>query len=115
MSKVILETMPDHLRASHRAARNWGVYPHNGAERTKMPRDEAERIIASDPDGYAHVVTPTKDPYRTVYHRDGSVSWWSVYSQSWHRTWTLPPDADLAAMSVAERKRIERHLGGHAR
>lgn len=53
---VTLETMPDHLRGSHRAARNWGVYPHNGAERTRMPREDAEAIVESDPDGYAHIV-----------------------------------------------------------
>lgn len=30
---VVVERMPDYLRASHRAANNWGRYPHNGAER----------------------------------------------------------------------------------
>jgi hypothetical protein len=30
---VLVETMPEHLRASHEAAGNHGVYPHNGAER----------------------------------------------------------------------------------
>ena len=30
---VIVEVMPDHLVASHEAAGNWGVWPHNGAER----------------------------------------------------------------------------------
>lgn len=55
---VTIETMPDYLRASHRAARNWGVYPHNGAVRERVSREEAEEIVASDPDGYARIVTP---------------------------------------------------------
>lgn len=53
---VTIETMPDHLRGSHRAAGNWGLYPHNGAERSDVSRDEAEEIIESDPDSYAHIV-----------------------------------------------------------
>ncbi len=53
---VTIETMPEHLRASHRAAGNWGVYPHNGAERREIEESEAENEIAADPDGYAHVV-----------------------------------------------------------
>jgi hypothetical protein len=53
---VTLETMPDCWRASHRAAGNWGVYPHNGAERRECSEEEAEEEIAADPDGYAHVV-----------------------------------------------------------
>jgi len=53
---VTIETMPDHLRSSHRAARNWGTYPHNGAERSEVTREEAEEIIAADEDGYDHIV-----------------------------------------------------------
>jgi hypothetical protein len=30
---VIVEVMPDHLVASHEAAGNWGIWPHNGADR----------------------------------------------------------------------------------
>ncbi len=55
---VTVETMPEHLRESHRQARNWGVYPHNGAVRERMTRDEAYALVSSDPDGYTHVVTP---------------------------------------------------------
>ena len=62
------------------------------------------------PDGYAHIVQTPRDPYRTVCHRDGSVSWWSVYTQTWHRTRVLPPDQDMAAMNAAERRRIALHL-----
>lgn len=53
---VTVETMPEYLKGSHRATRNWGVYPHNGAVRERVPRDEAEEIVAEDPDGYAHIV-----------------------------------------------------------
>lgn len=50
--KYLIETMPDHLRASHRAARNWGVYPHNGAERRVVGADELPDENAE----YDHVV-----------------------------------------------------------
>lgn len=50
---VLVERMPDHLRASHRAARNWGDYPHNGAERVLMSADNAEY---TEEDEYDHVV-----------------------------------------------------------
>ena len=53
---VELETMPDCHRGSHRAAGNWGRYPVNGAERQMVTREEAEEVIAADPDGYAHIV-----------------------------------------------------------
>lgn len=42
---VTIETMPDHLRASHRA------------ERRQVSPEEAEEIIEADEDGYAHIVT----------------------------------------------------------
>lgn len=53
---VIVETMPDHLRDSHRAAGNWGAYPHNGAERESMSRAEADEVVEGDLDGYARIV-----------------------------------------------------------
>lgn len=53
---VTLETMPEHLCASHRAAGNWGTYPANGAVRERMSRSEAEWEIEHDDDGYAHIV-----------------------------------------------------------
>lgn len=53
---VTVETMPDCFRASHRAAGNWGRYPQNGACRERMPRVDAEQIVADDEDGYAHIV-----------------------------------------------------------
>lgn len=54
--KVLVETMPDYLRATHRNAGNWGVYPHNGAVRRFVDREEAEEIVISDSDGYDHIV-----------------------------------------------------------
>lgn len=53
---VVIETMPDCWRESHRAAGNWGRYPHNGATRVVMTRVEAEDIVADDSDGYDHIV-----------------------------------------------------------
>lgn len=53
---VTIEEMPQHLRESHRAARNWGRYPHNGATRRKVSRAEAGEIVAADADEYAHIV-----------------------------------------------------------
>lgn len=55
-SVVCVETMPEYLRESHRAAGNWGRYPGNGAERTWVSPSEASAIVAADADGYAHVV-----------------------------------------------------------
>jgi hypothetical protein len=52
---VLLETMPAHLRDSHREARNWGEWPHNGSIRTRLPiEDAAERADADDE--YDHLV-----------------------------------------------------------
>lgn len=50
--KYLIETMPDYLRASHRAARNWGRYPANGAERRVV--DECD--LPDGTDEYDHVV-----------------------------------------------------------
>ena len=51
---VIVETMPEHLRSSHRAAGNWGTYPFNGANSERQDLDEAEEIVEGDEDGYDH-------------------------------------------------------------
>ena len=40
---VVVERMPDYLRDSHRAARNWGRYPANGAERVIVERSATEQ------------------------------------------------------------------------
>jgi len=53
---VTIEEMPDCLRGSHRAARNWGRYPINGATRRRVSREEADEIVAADDDAYDHIV-----------------------------------------------------------
>lgn len=47
---VVVETMPEWLRASHAAARNSGVYPHNGATRVAVDAETAAEMVQSDPD-----------------------------------------------------------------
>ena len=53
---VIVEHMPEYLKASHIAANNWGTYPMNGAHRQQFHRYEAEELIKADKNGYAHIV-----------------------------------------------------------
>lgn len=50
---VLVERMPEYLRASHRAAGNWGAYPHNGAKRVLVHRDWAPE---EGDDEYDHVI-----------------------------------------------------------
>ena len=54
---VVVETMPEHLRASHRAAGNWGTYPVNGAVRRRVPLEEAEELSLDEE--YDHIVEGT--------------------------------------------------------
>lgn len=53
--------------------------------------------------------TTNSDPYRTTYHRDGSVTLWNVYTQSWERT-SRPADEVLASLSSKENERVQRHI-----
>lgn len=53
---VLVEFMPRYLRASHEAARNSGVWPHNGAKRLHMYRECADLIVRTE-DGWAEIVT----------------------------------------------------------
>ena len=51
----------------------------------------------------------TKDPYATTLHRDGTVTLWDVYSQSWKRLNVCAiSDRTMATLSGRERDRIER-------
>jgi hypothetical protein len=43
-------------------------------------------------------------------HKDGTVTYWSVYTQSWAERQTWVPDNELAAMNEVERNRVIRHL-----
>lgn len=53
---VTVEWMPECWRASHQAADgNFGVYPHNGAERFRCERSCAERIV-EDSDEWARIL-----------------------------------------------------------
>jgi len=45
---VVVEWMPPHLRGSHSAAGNRGVYPHNGARRLTVERSCADAMIADE-------------------------------------------------------------------
>jgi len=45
---VLVEWMPVCLRASHEAAGNAGVYPHNGAIRIRCERGCADRVRSGD-------------------------------------------------------------------
>lgn len=52
------------------------------------------------------------DPYRTTYHRDGTVTVWDVYSQTWRRRVRSMPDRVWASLSERERNKAAKHLGG---
>lgn len=47
---------------------------------------------------------------RTTYHKDGSVTVWDVYTQTWLRT-TRPSDRILASLGEGERRRVMLHCG----
>ena len=50
----------------------------------------------------------TEDPYRTQFHRDATVTFWSVFEQSWKRLpAALISDDDLATMSKKDRARVQ--------
>ncbi len=64
---VLVEFMPDHLRGSHAAAGNSGLYPHNGACQIRVERSCAERMIETDGEWCEIIdrgspVEPTIDP-----------------------------------------------------
>lgn len=48
---VLVEYMPAYLRASHVAAGNSGCYPHNGAQRIRVERSCADRLLHVWEDG----------------------------------------------------------------
>ncbi len=48
-----------------------------------------------------------KPNQQTTFHRDGSVSFWSVYNQQWVRQSSEHiSDQDLASMSAEDRQRV---------
>lgn len=48
--------------------------------------------------------------YRTVYHRDGTVTIWNVLAQSWYVRVSYLSHAVLATLNERERARVVRHL-----
>ena len=50
-----------------------------------------------------------KQTMGSTCHRDGTVSYWSIYNQVWTRS-RLVPDCELAAMGAAERARVRGHV-----
>jgi len=47
----------------------------------------------------------------TVCHKDGTISYWSVYQQSYQIRVHAIRDEELAAMNERTRVRVIRHLG----
>jgi len=47
---------------------------------------------------------------KVTLHRDGSVTFWSVIFQTWRKAKANISDAEFAAMSANDRKRVVRHL-----
>ncbi len=47
---------------------------------------------------------------QTIFHTDGTVTYWSVYLRQWIRRADQVSDRELAAMSRDERDRVIEHL-----
>jgi hypothetical protein len=47
---------------------------------------------------------------KITYHRDGTITYWSVYNQIWEPRQNTIPDKELAAMNDKERVRVKKHL-----
>ena len=50
------------------------------------------------------------NPYRTTYHRDRTVTYWSVHAQRWIRRTSHVARVDWPTFDARERERIARHL-----
>jgi hypothetical protein len=51
---------------------------------------------------------------KSICHRDGTVTYWSVYDQVWENHVEFISDRELAAMSSQERERVYWHLKEHS-
>ena len=49
---------------------------------------------------------------KITLHRDGSITFWSVYNICWTRTLRVS-DRELAAMPESDRKRVLRQMARH--
>jgi len=58
---IVVEWMPEHLRASHEAAGNSGCWPHNGSERIAVKRSCADLLMEDDEEEWAQTL-PDLDP-----------------------------------------------------
>lgn len=47
---------------------------------------------------------------KSILHRDGTITYWSVYNQSWERRVRVVPTRELVAMAKRDWRRILRHL-----
>jgi hypothetical protein len=66
---AVVEYMPEYLRASHEAAGNPGVYPHNGASRIAAELSCALDLIDSEGDsGWAAIVAADAGHYAEPAH-----------------------------------------------
>ena len=46
----------------------------------------------------------------TTHHRDGTITYWAVYRQTWIARAATIPDRELAAMSPTDRQHAIHHL-----
>lgn len=46
----------------------------------------------------------------TICHRDGTVTYWSVYERVWKRRVHSVPLQELACMNGKEYRRVQKHL-----
>lgn len=51
---------------------------------------------------------------RTTFHKDGTMTYWSVYSQTWRRSYGISND-DLRAMSPQMQAKVSAHMVRHIR
>lgn len=69
-----------------------------------MYHSEPNRSAPNEIGGNGPTIKPDFQPTK---HRDGTVSYWSVYQQLWVRTMSsLVPDTELAAMGDGRRHKI---------
>lgn len=47
---------------------------------------------------------------KSKFHNDGTVTYWSVYTQTWRRRYDWITDEDLAALPGKDREKIRKHL-----
>jgi hypothetical protein len=51
----------------------------------------------------------TNDSFKTTFHRNGEVTIWNVYTQTWQRSRRISDDV-LASLDASERARVLRHI-----